>query len=115
MRDLSLAERGLPVACVKEAVFALNTKTLGFRLDTTKELSLNLKDWSNEPIEIDNIVTYGWALGAFIRAVTNNAHLHKNDRTRTVFVDVGDEIGFTDFDLDQRSRRFWCGPGAGAW
>lgn len=101
VRYLSQPDRGLHVSYATEPGFVFNTETLGFRLDTTKELMLNLKDWSNEPIEIDNIVKYGWALAAFIRAVANKAHLHKNDWTRTVFVDVGDEIGFTDFDLNE--------------
>ncbi len=38
---------------------------MGFRPDTTEELTLSLKDCSSEPIEIDNIVKYGCALGAF--------------------------------------------------
>lgn len=100
-RYLADPARGLPVSYASEPGFVFNSETLGFRLDTTQELTLNLKDWSNEPIEIDNIVKYGWALGAFIRTVANKAHLHKNDWTRTVFVDVGNEIGFTDFDLSE--------------
>jgi NTE family protein len=110
-RYLAQSERGLPIAYASETGAVFNTETLGFRLDTTKELNLNLKDWSNEPIEIDNIVKYGWALGAFIRAVANKIHLHKNDWTRTVFVDVGEGIGFTDFDLTKQQQAFLVNAG----
>jgi NTE family protein len=100
-RYLSETTAGKPISYASRPRQVFNTETLGFRLDTSKELQWNLKDWANEPMEIDNIVKYGWALAAFIRAVANKVHLHKNDWTRTVFVDVGDEIGFTDFDLGE--------------
>ena len=105
-RYLAQPDRGQPISYANEAGAVFNSETLGFRLDSSKELDLNLKDWSNAPIEIDNIVKYGWALGAFIRAVANKIHLHKNDWTRTVFVDVGEDIGFTDFDLDKQQQAF---------
>ncbi len=84
--------------------FVFNAETLGFRLDTTKELQLNLKDWRNEPFKIDNVVHYGWALVAFIRAIANKVHLHQNDWSRTIFIDVGEKIGFTDFDLEEPDK-----------
>ena len=103
---LSSESKGRPIAYASQPSQVFNTETLGIRLDTTKELKLNLKDWENAPIEIDNIVKYGWALAAFIRAVANKSHLHKNDWSRTVFVDVGEDIGFTDFDLDEKDQAF---------
>ena len=45
------------------------------------------------------------------RAVANKVHLHANDWTRTIFVDVGEEIGFTDFDLDDSAKDFLSGAG----
>jgi NTE family protein len=103
---LSSSDKGLQVSYAKEPDFRFNTETLGFRLDTTGELNFNIKDWASEPMEIDNIIKYGWALAAFIRAVANKAHLHKNDWARTVFVDVGEDIGFTDFDLTEEQQDF---------
>ena len=93
-----------PVSYTSEQGFVFNAETLGFRLDTTKELRLNLKDWNNEPFDIDNIVHYGWALVGFVRAIANKVHLHQNDWSRTVFIDVGESIGFTDFDLDDAAK-----------
>ncbi len=97
---------GLVVNYQSDDKFRFNTETLGFRVDTTKELEFNLKDWSNEPLKIDNIVRYGWALVAFMRAIANKVHLHKNDWSRTVFIDVGEKIGFTDFDLNSEQQKF---------
>lgn len=103
---LSNAANGVEVKYGAGGKHRFNTETLGFRVDTTKELAFNLKDWSNEPLKIDNIISYGWALVAFIRAIANKVHLHKNDWARTIFIDVGEEIGFTDFDLKPAQQQF---------
>ncbi len=97
---------GVRVGYSSDDEYRFNTETLGFRVDTTKELEFNLKDWANEPLKIDNIVRYGWALVAFMRAIANKVHLHKNDWARTVFIDVGEKIGFTDFKLKPEQQRF---------
>jgi len=91
--------------------YVFNRETLGFRLDTTKELDLNLKDWTNEPLKIDNIIRYGWALVSFMRAIANKLHLHKNDWARTIFIDVGEDIGFTDFKLTKQQQQFLSDQG----
>lgn len=93
------ARNALAVPYATHADHVFNAETLGFRVDTTRELQLNLKDWANEPVKIDNIVHFGWAIVTFIRAIANKVHLHKNDWSRTIFVDVGEEVGFTDFEL----------------
>jgi len=104
-------------ACAREVAYAtssnhvFNAETLGFRLDTTGELQANLRDWHNQPVKIDNIVRYGWALVSFIRAVANKLHLHKNDWSRTIFVDVGEDIAFTKFDLTDAEIEFLADRG----
>lgn len=99
-------KNGVRVVYNPAATFRFNKETLGFRVDTTKELEFNLKDWANEPLKIDNIVRYGWALVAFMRAIANKVHLHRNDWARTVFIDVGETIGFTDFELKREQQKF---------
>jgi len=99
-------DNGVPANYNDDEKYVFNTETLGFRVDTTKELQFNLKDWANEPMKINSIVSYGWALVAFMRAVANKVHLHKNDWARTIFIDVGEEIGFTDFELSKESQSF---------
>ena len=97
---------GLPVSYAPGKRFVFNRETLGFRVDTAQELQLNLKDWANEPMQVDSIIKYGWALVAFMRAVANKQHLHQNDWSRTVFIDVGNKIGFTDFELSSKDQDF---------
>lgn len=111
MKYLEKKANGLPISYAANESHVFNSETLGFRLDTTGELKWNLVDWENEPFEIDNILHYGWALVSFMRAVANKVHLHKNDWTRTVFVDVGEEIGFTDFDLTDEQLEFLAARG----
>jgi NTE family protein len=99
-------ENGVKTIYAADDEHVFNTETLGFRVDTTKELEFNLKDWNNEPAKVDNIVHFGWALVTFIRAIANKVHLHKNDWARTIFIDVGEEIGYTDFDLSKEQQQF---------
>ncbi len=94
------------VAYDTSAGFVFNTETLGFRVDTTQELEFNLAGWANEPEQIDNIVDYSRAMLVFIRAIANKVHLHSNDWARTVFVDVGEKIPFTAFDLTKDDQQF---------
>lgn len=103
---LSTPENGKLVSYSSEPGYVFNTETLGVRLDTTKELAFNMNDWANEPMKINNVVKYGWALATFVRAIANKSHLHKNDWTRTLFVDIGEEIGFTQFDLTSVQQEF---------
>ncbi|MDQ7088852.1 MAG: patatin-like phospholipase family protein [Acidobacteriota bacterium] len=105
-RYLACRARGLPIGYARHPQHVFNTETLGFRLDTSGELQANLVDWQNEEFQIDNIVHYGWALVTLMRAVANKMHLHKNDWSRTVFIDMGETIGFTDFDLGEAEIAF---------
>jgi NTE family protein len=104
-------DNGVATVYAQSEDHIFNTETLGFRVDTTKELAANLKDWSNEPAKVDNIVSYAWALVTFIRAIANKVHLHQNDWARTIFIDVGEEIGFTDFDLSAKQQQFLSDQG----
>ncbi len=105
-RYLSDPASGKTISYARHASHVFNAETLGFRLDTTQELQYNLHDWANEPVVIDTIVRYGWALATFVRSVANKLHLHKNDWARTVFIDVGPTIGFTDFGLSEADKDF---------
>ncbi len=105
-RYVTRRKHGMPISYAASDTHVFNAETLGFRLDTTAELEANLRDWQNKPVEIDNIIHYGWALVALMRAVANKVHLHQNDWSRTVFVDVGEDIGFTKFELTPEEIKF---------
>lgn len=80
--------------------YTFNHETLGFRLDSLKEIGQNKFDWSNVPKDIDNILDYTKALIGFIQTMSNKKHLHKNDWNRTIFIDTLD-VSATDFDLSR--------------
>ena len=80
--------------------YVFNHETLGFRLDSRKEIEFNRSNWSNVPKEIDNILNYAIALVGFMHIMANKKHLHKNDWNRTIFIDTLD-VNTTDFDLPE--------------
>ena len=80
--------------------YVFNHETLGFRLDSSKEITSNKNNWSNVPKDINNILDYASALVSFVNDMANKKHLHKNDWNRTVFIDSLD-VNTTDFDLDK--------------
>ncbi len=80
--------------------YIFNHETLGFRLDSLKEIEFNQSNWSNVPRDIDNILNYAVALVGFMLSVANKKHLHKNDWNRTVFIDTLD-VNAIDFDLPE--------------
>lgn len=81
--------------------YVFNHETLGFRLDSKREIDFNRQGWSNEPRHLDNILNYTMALIGFMQETANKKHLNKNDWNRTIFIDTLD-VETTDFDLSKR-------------
>lgn len=78
--------------------YVFNDQTLGFRLDSSKEIEFNKRHWSNVPTEIRNIYDYVKAIGVFMMDMANKEHLCEEDWNRTVFIDTLG-VKATDFDL----------------
>jgi NTE family protein len=97
---LNNPQNGDPVEYNKAEGYVFNHETLGFRLDTLKEIDLNKSNWANVPKDIDNILNYAMALVGFMHTMANKKHLHKNDWNRTIFIDTLD-VNTTDFDLSR--------------
>jgi NTE family protein len=74
-----------------------NPETLGFRLDTKKEIEAN-KTWGNTAVKIDDLSSYIAAIISYFMETANKRHLTKKDKERTIFIDKG-HIKATDFDL----------------
>lgn len=91
-------KNGKKVTYNTSAGYRFNHETLGFRLDTKKEIELNQNNWANVPKDIDNILNYAVALVGFMHSMANKKHLHKNDWERTVFIDTL-TVNTTDFDI----------------
>lgn len=79
----------------EEKVF--NPETIGFRLDTQKEIKAN-ENWDNVSVKINNLSTYIGAVLAYFMETANKKHLTEADRRRTIFIDKA-HIKATDFDL----------------
>jgi NTE family protein len=76
-----------------------NAETLGFRLDTQKEIDAN-ETWGNVAVEIDDLSSYIGAVLAYFMETANKKHLTDADRRRTIFIDKA-HIKATDFDLTE--------------
>ena len=95
---LDNSDNGESVKYNRSRSYVFNHETLGFRLDSTKEIKFNRRDWANAPKGIRNIFDYAKALGEFMLETANKEHLHENDWNRTVFIDTLD-VKTTDFNL----------------
>ena len=84
--------------------YVYNKETLGFRLDTKKEISV-FRDHAERPRRnVANFFDYTWALIHTILEAQQSTHLHSDDWARTVYIDtVG--VGTTDFDLPDTQKR----------
>lgn len=78
--------------------YVFNHETLGFRLDSLKEIEYNQNNWSNVPKKIHDFKDYALALVGYMQSMANKRHLHNNDWNRTVFIDTLD-VGTIDFDI----------------
>ena len=95
---LENSENGEEVSYNDTEGYVFNHETLGFRLDSKKEIEANRMNWANAPVEVDGILGYASALVGFMLQISNKRHLHKNDWRRTIFIDTLD-VSTTDFDI----------------
>lgn len=84
--------------------YVYNRQTLGFRLDTAKEIALFRY---NEPIqgkEIKRFPEYARALISALMQVQENIHLHSDDWQRTLYINTLD-VKTTDFELSSEKKQ----------
>jgi len=84
--------------------YIFNYETLGFRVDSKKEVNYSKANWQTEPIKIKNVKRFVGALMVFVMDMVNKKHLHKNDWNRTVFIDSLD-VKTTEFKLSKEKIR----------
>ena len=84
--------------------FCLNPETLGFRLDSKREIK-TLRDSKTPPkIKIDSFKDFTKALiKTLIDAQQDNSHLESDDWKRTVYIDTLG-VGTTDFDISDHKK-----------
>lgn len=78
--------------------YVYNKETLGFRLDSEKEIGL-FRDHA-EPVheEIHDFFSFAWALVQTLMEAQQNIHLHSDDWQRTVYIDTLG-VGTTQFGV----------------
>lgn len=83
--------------------YIFNRETLGFRLDTAREIAAFRYGKVEKVHDIDNFVDYVKALMTAVLESQQNSHLHSDDWQRTVYIDsIG--VSSTDFDLDDKTK-----------
>lgn len=84
--------------------YVYNKETLGFRLDSGRDIAVFRDGAEPQHKIIDDFFDYIGALFKAILNVQENQHLHSDDWHRTIFIDtIG--VGATDFDLSDAKKR----------
>ena len=78
--------------------YVYNKETLGFRLDSTKEIAVFRDHSEPERREISNFYDYTWGLIDTLMESQQSQHLHSDDWQRTIYIDSL-RVKTTEFDL----------------
>ena len=84
--------------------YAYNMETLGFRLDSAREIAIFRDGAEPQHRTIDDLFDYAWALVQTVMNAQNDRHLKTGDWHRTVYIDTLD-VGTCDFDLAEKTKR----------
>lgn len=91
----------LPKGNVRRYIY--NKETLGFRLDSAKEIGVFRDGDSPASHDIDNLLDYTTHLVGTLMDSQDNQHLHSDDWHRTIYIDsLG--VGTTDFDIKHNQK-----------
>lgn len=83
--------------------YIYNKETLGFRLDSGKEIAVFRDGQTPQSNKIDNFMDYTMQLVKTLLAVQDSQHLHEDDWHRTVYIDsLG--VSTTDFNLSESKK-----------
>jgi NTE family protein len=83
--------------------YVYNKETLGFRLDSAREIAVFRDQAEPEHQKIEDFFACTWALVETILSIQNNYHLHGDDWQRTIYIDTLG-VGTTDFDLNDDKK-----------
>ena len=84
--------------------YVYNKETLGFRLDSEKEIGVFRDADTPAHKKIDNLMDYTFELINTLIDAQDNQHLHTDDWHRTIYIDSL-RVGTTDFKLDDKEKR----------
>lgn len=83
--------------------YVYNKETLGFRLDSAKEIGVFRDGQQPQSNDIDSFLDYTIELIKTIMAVQDSQHLHSDDWHRTVYIDTLG-VGTIDFNLSDGKK-----------
>ncbi|MGB1262943.1 MAG: patatin-like phospholipase family protein [Cognaticolwellia sp.] len=84
--------------------YVYNKETLGFRLDSTKEIGVFRDGEEPQHHDIEHFLDYTMHLINTVFSIQDSQHLHSDDWHRTVYIDsLG--VGTTDFDLSDKRKK----------
>ena len=90
--------------------YVYNQETLGFRLDSAREIAVFRDQAEPEHRKIEDFFAYTWALVETILNIQSNQHLHSDDWQRTIYIDTLG-VGTTEFDLSDDKKTALVGSG----
>lgn len=96
--------KSLAIKSPNSSPYIYNKETLGFRLDSAKEIGVFRDGQEPNSNEIDNFLDYTMQLIKTVMSVQDSQHLHGDDWHRTVYIDsLG--VDTTDFDLSDNRKK----------
>jgi NTE family protein len=96
--------KSLAINSPKSSSYIYNKETLGFRLDSAKEIGVFRDGQEPQHTEIEHFLDYTMQLIKTVLAVQDSQHLHDDDWHRTVYIDTLG-VGTTDFDLSDNRKK----------
>ncbi len=83
--------------------YVYNIETLGFRLDSAKEIAVFRDQAEPDHHKIDDIFSYLSGLVTTVMETQGSQHLHSDDWQRTIYIDTLG-VGTTDFNLSDERK-----------
>ena len=96
--------KSLTIKSPKSSPYIYNKETLGFRLDSAKEIGVFRDGQEPQHNEIKHFLDYTMQLVKMVLAVQDSQHLHNDDWHRTIYIDTLG-VGTTDFDLSSSRKK----------
>ena len=96
--------KSLSMKSPKSSSYIYNKETLGFRLDSAKEIGVFRDGQEPQHTEIENFLDYTMQLIKTVLAVQDSQHLHSDDWHRTIYIDTLG-VDTTDFDLSDSRKK----------
>lgn len=101
----------LPSAGREISPYLFNQETLGFRLDSAKEIAVFRDHAEPNHVQINDFLDYSKALIGTVLDSQDSMHLHSDDWQRTIYIDsLG--VKATDFDLSDDNKQKLVDSGA---